>query len=53
MNLLHLEAADISKTDLDPNLKIVYFLGDKKFEHISSSAIRNLEQYGKHYKYIL
>ena len=31
--------------DLRPNTQIVYFTCDKQFEHISSSAIRNLAKF--------
>lgn len=34
--------------DLMPNIKIVYILGDRKYSHISSSAIRMMkEKFGK------
>ena len=33
--------------DIKPNVKVVYIPCDKKFEHISSSAIRNLEKFDK------
>lgn len=35
--------------DLKENLKVVFFHCDREFEHISSSAIRNLEKIGKGY----
>ena len=35
--------------DLKSNLKVVFFHCDREFEHISSSAIRNLEKIGKGY----
>lgn len=35
--------------DLKPNLKVVFFHCDREFEHISSSAIRNLEKIAKGY----
>lgn len=35
--------------DMKPNLKVVFFHCDREFEHISSSAIRNLEKIGKGY----
>lgn len=39
--------------DLKPGIKIVSLFCDKEFEHISSSAIRNLEKYNKHQNYLL
>ena len=33
--------------DIKPDVKVVYVPCDKKFEHISSSAIRNLEKFDK------
>ena len=39
--------------DLDPNINVVSLFCDKEYEHISSSAIRNLQKYDKHHKYIL
>lgn len=35
--------------DLKADLKVVFFHCDREFEHISSSAIRNLEKIGKGY----
>lgn len=32
--------------DIRPNTSVIMFLSDKKYEHISSSAIRNLSKYG-------
>lgn len=39
--------------DLNPDIKIVSIFCDKEYEHISSSAIRTLEKYGKHTDYLL
>jgi pantetheine-phosphate adenylyltransferase len=39
--------------DLNPKIKIVSLFCDKQYEHISSSAIRNLEKYNKQDKYLL
>lgn len=33
--------------DFKPNIKVVSIFGDKKFDHVSSTSIRLLEQYGK------
>ncbi|MDX1902585.1 MAG: adenylyltransferase/cytidyltransferase family protein [Thermonemataceae bacterium] len=35
--------------DLKPDLKVIFFHCDREYEHISSSAIRNLEKIGKDY----
>ena len=39
--------------DLSPSIKIVSIFCDREFEHISSSAIRMLQKYGSHYKYLV
>lgn len=39
--------------ELKPNIKVVSIFCDKEFEHISSSAIRNLKTYGKGDEYLL
>src|SRR5690606_9500261 len=39
--------------ELMPGIRIVNIFCDKEFEHISSSGIRTLEQFGKHKKYLL
>ncbi len=39
--------------DLDPKINVVSIFCDKQYEHISSSAIRNLQKYNKHQKYLL
>ncbi len=38
--------------DLMPELKIVYLLCDRKYEHVSSTAIRTLKQFNKEGDYI-
>lgn len=38
--------------DLKPNIKIVNIFCDKEFEHISSSAVRSLEPFGKDKMYL-
>ena len=39
--------------ELKPDIKVVSIFCDKEFEHISSSAIRNLKKYGKGDEYLL
>jgi pantetheine-phosphate adenylyltransferase len=39
--------------DLKPNINVVSLFCDKEYEHISSSAIRNLELYNKQNKYLI
>jgi pantetheine-phosphate adenylyltransferase len=39
--------------DMKPNIKIVNIFCDKEYEHISSSAIRSLEPFGKDKVYLL
>ena len=39
--------------ELMPDIKIINIFCDKEFEHISSSGIRTLEKYDKHYSYLL
>ena len=39
--------------ELKPTINIVNIFCDKEFEHISSSGIRTLEKYNKHYAYLL
>lgn len=39
--------------DLKPDIKIINIFCDKQFEHISSSAIRSLETFGKGSNYLL
>lgn len=39
--------------ELKPDIKIINIFCDKEFEHISSSGIRTLEKYDKHYNYLL
>lgn len=39
--------------DLKPNIKIASLFCDKEFEHISSSAIRSLQKYGKNENYLI
>jgi pantetheine-phosphate adenylyltransferase len=39
--------------DLNPIIKVVSIFCDPEFEHISSSSIRMLEQYGKHEHYLV
>jgi len=39
--------------DLSPNIKVVSFFCDREYEHVSSSAIRNLELYNKEERYLL
>lgn len=39
--------------EFKPDIKIVSIFCDKEFEHISSSSLRMLEQYGKGYNYYL
>jgi pantetheine-phosphate adenylyltransferase len=39
--------------ELMPTIKIVNIFCDKEFEHISSSGIRTLEKFNKHYNYLL
>ena len=39
--------------DLKPNIKVVSIFCDKEYEHISSSAIRMLEYYGKEKDYLI
>ena len=39
--------------DLKPDLNVVNIICDKEFEHISSSAIRTLEKFGKGGNYLL
>lgn len=39
--------------DLKPNIKVVSLFADKQFDHVSSSAIRALEKYGKGNNYII
>jgi pantetheine-phosphate adenylyltransferase len=39
--------------DLMPELKIAYLLCDREFEHVSSSAIRVLQKFGKEGEYIV
>ena len=39
--------------ELMPGIKVISIFCDKEFEHISSSAIRNLEKYGKGEQYLL
>jgi pantetheine-phosphate adenylyltransferase len=39
--------------DLKPNIKVISIFCDKEYEHISSSAIRMLELYGKEKQYLL
>ncbi|MCX8080558.1 MAG: adenylyltransferase/cytidyltransferase family protein [Bacteroidia bacterium] len=38
--------------ELYPELNIVNIFCDKEFEHISSSGIRTLQKYGKHFPYL-
>lgn len=39
--------------DLKPNIKVVSLFADKQFDHVSSSAIRALEKYGKGDNYLV
>lgn len=39
--------------DLKPNIKVVSLFCDKEFEHISSSAIRQLQLFGKENNYLI
>jgi len=39
--------------ELKPDIKVVSIFCDKEYEHISSSAIRMLEKYGKGDEYLL
>lgn len=39
--------------DLMPELKIAYLLCHRDFEHVSSTAIRELERFNKHLEYIV
>lgn len=39
--------------DLKPDIKVVSIFCDKEYEHISSSAIRMLNKYGKGNEYLL
>lgn len=39
--------------DFKPDIKIVSIFCDKEYEHISSSAIRSLEKYGKSSNYLI
>ena len=39
--------------ELKPDIKVVSIFCDKEYEHISSSAIRNLSKYGKGDEYLL
>lgn len=39
--------------ELKPDIKIVNIFCDKQFEHISSSAIRNLMKFNRGKEYIL
>ncbi len=39
--------------DLKPNIKVVSVFCDKEYEHISSSAIKSLVEYGEDKKYLL
>lgn len=38
--------------DFDPSIKLVSIFCDREFEHISSSAIKTLEKFNKHYNII-
>lgn len=38
--------------DLDPNIKVVSFFCNREFEHISSSAIRELKLFNEHTNYL-
>jgi pantetheine-phosphate adenylyltransferase len=39
--------------ELMPSINIISIFCDKEFEHISSSGIRTLEEFGKHHQYLL
>lgn len=39
--------------DIKPEIKVISVFSDKEFEHISSSAIRMLEKYGKQNNYLV
>lgn len=39
--------------ELKPNIQVVSIFCDKEYEHISSTAIRNLKKYGKGDEYLL
>ena len=39
--------------DLKPDIKVISLFSDKQYEHISSSAIRMLEKYGKSNNYLI
>lgn len=39
--------------DINPDIKVVSIFCDKEYEHISSSAIKQLIKHGKHKKYLL